>query len=72
MRIIEQKQVHLPARAPWLETFRREILSFPASGNDDQVDALSQLLNGVIRTRQSALRLMTFGVHAATVTGARA
>ncbi len=45
--IIEQRQVYLPARAPWLETFRREILSFPASGNDDQVDALSQLLNWV-------------------------
>ena len=45
--IIEQKQVYLPVRAPWLEAFRREILSFPASANDDQVDALSQLLNWV-------------------------
>jgi predicted phage terminase large subunit-like protein len=41
---IEAGQVHLPLRAPWLETFKREILSFPASKNDDQVDALSQLL----------------------------
>ena len=38
-------QVHLPAPAPWLEQFKRELLSFPASTNDDQVDALSQLLN---------------------------
>ena len=41
---IEAGQVHLPLRAPWLDTFKREILSFPASKNDDQVDAFSQLL----------------------------
>ena len=45
--IIEAGEVHLPARAPWLETLRREVLSFPASGKDDQVDALSQVLNWV-------------------------
>lgn len=45
--IIEAGQVYLPARAPWLEPFRRELLSFPASANDDQVDAFSQLLNWV-------------------------
>ena len=45
--LIEAGQVHLPARAPWLEPFRRELLSFPASANDDQVDAFSQLLNWV-------------------------
>jgi predicted phage terminase large subunit-like protein len=44
---IEGGQVHLPARAPWLDAFKRELLSFPASANDDQVDALSQLLNWV-------------------------
>ena len=42
---IEAGQVHLPLRAPWLDTFKREVLSFPASKNDDQVDAFSQLLN---------------------------
>jgi predicted phage terminase large subunit-like protein len=41
---IEAGQVHLPARAPWLEAFKRELLSFPTSAHDDQVDALSQLL----------------------------
>jgi phage terminase large subunit-like protein len=45
--MIEAGQVHLPARAPWLEPFKREALSFPASTNDDQVDALSQLLGWV-------------------------
>jgi predicted phage terminase large subunit-like protein len=42
---IEAGQVFLPKRSPWLETFKRELLSFPASKNDDQVDAFSQLLN---------------------------
>jgi predicted phage terminase large subunit-like protein len=43
--MMEAGQVYLPAQAPWLEQFKRELLSFPASANDDQVDALSQLLN---------------------------
>ena len=42
---IEAGAVHLPARASWLDNFKRELLSFPASANDDQVDALSQLVN---------------------------
>lgn len=42
--MIEAGSVLLPARAPWLDAFRRELLAFPASGHDDQVDALSQLL----------------------------
>ena len=45
--IIEAGQVHLPARAPWLDAFKRELLSFPASANDDQVDSFSQLLGWV-------------------------
>src|ERR1700687_2947501 len=41
---IEAGAVHLPARAPWVEEFKKEILSFPASKHDDQIDALSQAL----------------------------
>jgi predicted phage terminase large subunit-like protein len=41
---IEAGAVHLPARAPWLEEFKKEILSFPVSKHDDQIDALSQAL----------------------------
>jgi len=41
---IEAGQVHLPARAAWLDAFKRELLSFPDGGHDDQVDAFSQLL----------------------------
>jgi hypothetical protein len=42
--VIEAGAVHLPARALWLEDFKKEILSFPASKHDDQIDALSQAL----------------------------
>jgi predicted phage terminase large subunit-like protein len=42
--VIEAGAVHLPARAPWLEEFKKELLSFPASKHDDQIDALSQAL----------------------------
>jgi predicted phage terminase large subunit-like protein len=41
---IEAGAVHLPARAAWLEEFRKEILSFPMGKHDDQIDAFSQAL----------------------------
>lgn len=34
----------LPREAPWLEDLRRELVTFPASRNDDQVDSVSQFL----------------------------
>ena len=33
----------LPRNAPWIDEFLRELLSFPAGKNDDQVDTLSLL-----------------------------
>ena len=41
---IEAGRVLLPERAPWLLEFEKEILQFPHSSYDDQVDSLSQLL----------------------------
>jgi predicted phage terminase large subunit-like protein len=41
---IESGAVHLPASAAWIEDFKKELLSFPASKHDDQIDALSQAL----------------------------
>jgi hypothetical protein len=32
--------LHVPIAAPWYPEFRRELLTFPAGKNDDQVDAL--------------------------------
>ena len=41
----EAGQVHLPKEAPWLSTFLHEILAFPNSRHDDQIDSVSQFLN---------------------------
>ena len=46
---IEAGAVHLPKEAPWLDDFKKEILSFPKSKNDDQVDAFSQALARAIQ-----------------------
>jgi len=43
---IEAGAVHLPIHACWLDEFKREILAFPTGKHDDQVDALSQALQG--------------------------
>ena len=42
---IEDGCVLLPTTAAWLDEFRSELLAFPNSTHDDQVDALSQLIN---------------------------
>jgi predicted phage terminase large subunit-like protein len=41
---IEAGHVYLPEKASWLEAFQEEVLAFPASRHDDQVDSLSQFL----------------------------
>ena len=48
---IEAGSVLLPARAPWLEEFRREMLAFPHGRYDDQVDALAQGLHQAFARR---------------------
>ncbi len=45
--LIEAGQVILPRQAPWLEEFLTELLAFPNSTHDDQVDSVSQLLKWV-------------------------
>nr|WP_302477877.1 phage terminase large subunit [Ruegeria arenilitoris] len=42
---VEECKVYLPADAPWLAAFKRELQSFPRGRNDDQVDSFSHLLN---------------------------
>ncbi len=42
--LIEAGRLVLPKQANWLADFENELLTFPASSHDDQVDALSQLL----------------------------
>jgi predicted phage terminase large subunit-like protein len=41
----EKGEVFLPRDAPWLSLFIDELLRFPQTGFDDQVDSISQLLN---------------------------
>jgi hypothetical protein len=41
---IEAGHVHLPREADWLDEFLRELLAFPYSRHDDQVDSVSQYL----------------------------
>lgn len=41
----EQGSVVLPARAPWLDEYVREITGFPGVKFDDQVDSTSQALD---------------------------
>jgi predicted phage terminase large subunit-like protein len=47
--MIEAGRVHLPLDAAWLAEFKAELLGFPNSRFDDQVDALSQLLEWLRR-----------------------
>lgn len=42
---MQQKRIQFPARAPWYDTFRNELLRFQAGGkHDDQVDALAHVV----------------------------
>jgi len=57
---IEQKHVHLPLEAPWLASFRSEILQFPKGKHDDQVDSLSQFLEWVDERDANSLIITTY------------
>lgn len=41
----ESGQVLLPSRAPWLDLYQRELLGFPGTKFDDQVDSTTQALD---------------------------
>ena len=59
---IEAGAIHLPKSAPWLETFKQELLAFPAGRHDDQVDAFSQALK---RATQLLVARPQFGTYGA-------
>ncbi len=54
---IEAGQVLLPHDAPWLDTFLHEVLGFPNTRHDDQVDSLSQFLGWKRRNRFDGIAL---------------
>ncbi len=50
---LEAGYVLIPERADWLSDFTAELLAFPSSRYDDQVDALSQFLEWFSRQRRT-------------------
>ena len=58
---IEAGAVHLPVNAPWLDEFKKEILSFPKGRHDDQVDALSQGLQRAFAPKPPAAVMGHYG-----------
>jgi predicted phage terminase large subunit-like protein len=59
--ILERGDLLLPEEAPWLADFLTELLGFPHNRHDDQVDALSQLLNWRNSPRYREPLIGTFG-----------
>lgn len=49
--VIEAGRVFIPKSAIWLSDFIAEVVAFPAGRHDDQVDAMSQILNWAERPR---------------------
>ncbi len=52
--IIESGKLLLPNNTIWVHEFERELLEFPHGKNDDQVDALTQLLQWLTKKMHSA------------------
>lgn len=52
---IKSGQLVIPTDTPWYDDFRRELLAFPDSANDDQVDALTQFAEFVRRSEDAYL-----------------
>ena len=60
---IERKRIHLPLKAPWLETFEAEIASFPMSKYFDQVDSMVQFLSLLDQRNRWTIDLSAFRQH---------
>lgn len=59
--MVEAGNVYLPASAPWLDSFISEFSLFPASKNDDQVDALTQGLTYMAQRTAPQMTEVTWG-----------
>ena len=59
--LIEEGRVYLPQSAEWLPAFLSEVIGFPSTRHDDQVDSLSQFLNHMRRQPGGRLRLSPDG-----------
>jgi len=59
--IVEAGNVFLPASAPWLDAFINEFSLFPASKNDDIVDAITMAINYCNQRTPPQLTTVTWG-----------
>ena len=57
---IEGGQVWIPANAPWLDEFEREVLAFPNGRYDDQVDSMVQIMSWRAESERNAPRIRFF------------
>jgi len=57
--LFEAGLVHLPEQAPWLPDYRTELLGFPGSKFDDQVDSTTQALDYLYNKGGSKLAIWT-------------
>ena len=44
----EARRIFVPMGAPWVDAFLEELYTFPKAAHDDQVDALTQLVNYLV------------------------
>jgi predicted phage terminase large subunit-like protein len=58
---VEAGNVYLPASAPWLDAFLNEFSLFPASKNDDIVDAVSMAINYCSQRTPAQLTTVEWG-----------
>lgn len=59
--MVEAGNVYLPASATWLDAFINEFSLFPASKNDDMVDALTMAVNYMAQRSAPQLTTVTWG-----------
>src|SRR5262249_55467358 len=50
--LVQSGRLFLPERAPWLGTFKAQLISFPQGAHDDLVDTLAQALNYLRERRE--------------------
>jgi predicted phage terminase large subunit-like protein len=59
--IVEAGNVYLPASASWLDAFLNEFALFPASKNDDMVDAITMAINYCSQRSAPQMTEVTWG-----------
>ena len=60
---IEAGHVYLPTDAPWLADFLAEVLAFPNTSHDDQIDTLSQFLQWASSRRYDPLPTTSLPIY---------